>query len=605
MAFVTVADLPWHAGEERMHKLLHVPDNDNPTSSSLTPGAANLLMRSPLLSIGTLDSEGWPWTTVLGGEAGLSQPLNSSVIGIKAVVDKNYDPVLRAMFQGKINGEVVQEQGMGRMVSGLAIDLENRKRVKVYGRMIAGALGSPDDSQDSFGDVQLAVRVEQSLGNCPKYLNKKHIYSVSPVPVLISESKQLPQRALDLLAKVDLFFISSSNHDCDMDTNHRGGPPGFVRVLSNDLDGTAIVYPEYSGNRLYQTLGNLQTTPKAGLTFPDFDTGDVLYVSGDTEVLVGRDADRLLPHANLAVKISIKRARFVEKGLAFRGTPGEPSPYNPRVRYLVNEPQANISDLSSASSTSVRLTKREIITPTIARFTFENIDPAIVSSGWKAGQYVALGFENELGHGYSHMRDYDPRSLNDDYLRTFTVSSQPPDEGKKFERFEITIRKVGVVTDYLFNLQIRNELEVQLRGFGGEFIFRQDAGKGIGFIAGGIGITPILAQSSSLDRSSLRIFWTVSINDIKIVLDTFERHPGLKQCTHVFITGTREASKKDREEVNRIRSMTQVFERRLSKSDLDVAEEVGAWYLCAGPAFRKSVLEWLKGKNVQFEDFGY
>ena len=47
-----------------------------------------------------------------------------------------------------------------------------------------------------------------------------------------------------------------------MGTNHRGGSPGFVRVASNKPGpgGCTLVYPEFSGNRLYQTLGNLYTT---------------------------------------------------------------------------------------------------------------------------------------------------------------------------------------------------------------------------------------------------------------------------------------------------------------------------------------------------------
>ena len=65
-----------------------------------------------------------------------------------------------------------------------------------------------------------------------------------PNPKLVATNLPLPQAALDLIAKADLFFISSSNHEADMDTNHRGGPPGFVRILSNDDNGLTIVYPE-------------------------------------------------------------------------------------------------------------------------------------------------------------------------------------------------------------------------------------------------------------------------------------------------------------------------------------------------------------------------
>lgn len=67
------------------------------------------------------------------------------------------------------------------------------------------------------------------------------------------------------------------------------------------------------------------------------------------------------------------------------------------------------------------------------------------------------------------MRDNDPKSLNDDFLRTFTISSGK-EEKEGFDQFEITIRKVGVVTNFLFGCNIRSELEVPVKGFGGEFL---------------------------------------------------------------------------------------------------------------------------------------
>ena len=123
---------------------------------------------------------------------------------------------------------------------------------------------------------------------------------------------------------MDLFFISSTYHQVSMDTNNRGGSRGFVRVLQNDESGTILVYPEFSGNRLYQSLGNLQTDPLAGFLFPDFDNGDVLYLTCSTDIIVGKDAASLLPRSNLMIKATVTKAIFVPKGLAFRGRHGEP-----------------------------------------------------------------------------------------------------------------------------------------------------------------------------------------------------------------------------------------------------------------------------------------
>lgn len=153
--------MSFHTGEDYMHKLLHVPETDNPTSPYLTPFAAQMLMRSPLLALGTLDSEERPWTTIWGGEKGFSRPIGQSIIGVNATVDRQYDPVLDILLGKAADGEVVKPQGTGKMVGGLTIDLENRRRVKLYGHMVAGALAA---TTDGAGQVQLVVKIEQSLG---------------------------------------------------------------------------------------------------------------------------------------------------------------------------------------------------------------------------------------------------------------------------------------------------------------------------------------------------------------------------------------------------------------------------------------------------------
>lgn len=161
MAAIYEAETQWHRGEEEMHQWLRVPQHDNPTSPFLSPYAARLLGISPLVAVGTLDSEERPWTTIWGGEAGFSQPVAQSIIGMKATVDRTYDPVLQTLLGSRADGEVVRPEGAGKIVSALAIDLETRNRVKLAGRMIAGALSA---TVEDVGDVQLVMKIEQSLG---------------------------------------------------------------------------------------------------------------------------------------------------------------------------------------------------------------------------------------------------------------------------------------------------------------------------------------------------------------------------------------------------------------------------------------------------------
>ncbi|KAI4940286.1 hypothetical protein J4E86_011091 [Alternaria arbusti] len=604
--------MPWNEGEEKMHRLLRIPPQDNPTSAMLTPQAAFMFQRAPLLAFGTLDAQHRPWTTLWGGEPGFSEPLGGGFIGARTLVDGKHDPVVQALVgeNEKGEGKTTQAEDGGKLVAGLAIDLMTRKRVKTAGRMIAGTIkdveveveGSENREQTQ---LQLVTKIEQSLGNCPKYLNQYEIRPALLDPELVSKGSSLSEEGKALISKSDMFFLSTSTED-DMDVNHRGGPPGFVRIISP----TILAYPEYSGNRLYQSLGNLMLDPKIGLVFPDYETGDVVYITGTTEILAGTDASALLPGSNLAVTITISECRYVKTGLPFRGTKKTPSPYNPLVRTLATEGnvRAALSSTSSSSSRSTRqtalLTKKEILTPTIARFTFS------VNGGltYRAGQWIALDFSQELDVGYEHMRDEDPASLNDDFVRTFTISSTPTagDAGKEKE-FEITIRKVGAVTKFLFQQNERAGLEVGVLGVGGEFkVVSARAGEGRNvFVAGGVGVTPLFGQIGGLDlqNGGFMLLWAVRGEDVGLVLDTFKRYPGLGKCAKVFLTG-RAVEDELAKMKDEIKAQAEVVERRMMKSDVqDVQAET--WYVCAGKGMRKEVTGWLDGQKVVFEDFDY
>lgn len=205
--------LPFHPGEISLHYKLHIsqnPDFENPTIPHLSPLLSRQLQISPLIALGTIDCQGWPVTTLLGkggggsgstteGEGGeeegeeepLAQPLGrNGVMGIKAQVEGLWDPVVEVLVGGKDGDgdggsgsgseKVVvrrEEEGKGRMISGLTIDLERRKRVKFFGRMVVGALGwrrrgrrkgeeegDDDGREGSIAEMQLVLKVEQRYG---------------------------------------------------------------------------------------------------------------------------------------------------------------------------------------------------------------------------------------------------------------------------------------------------------------------------------------------------------------------------------------------------------------------------------------------------------
>lgn len=617
---------PWHEGEESIHKRTHVDfDRDNPTSPFLYPRAANQVSRYPMMAFGVLDENDKPWCTVWGsGDPPIAQQVAQSVIGIRTTVDATFDPVVQAIFGGKNDGEVLREEGEGRLMSGLSINLEERGRVKLAGRIIAGALNAsvaPDDVAQSGdkseqvglpGEMQLVAKIDQTLPNCPKYLNRKQIVSSTPNPRLLSTSPHLDERAVAIIQKADLFFLSSAHKHEDMDSNHRGGPQGFLRVQQpqDSSKGSTIVWPEYSGNNLYQTLGNLETTPRAGLCVPDFDTGDVLYVTGNTETLVGAEASHVIAKSNLAVRLTVTEARLVKNGLPFRGilmddaSKGR-SPYNPRVRFLTSERTETFDKEGPGDKppTTAQLIRKTRLTPTITRYRFALTDPTVFGP-WKPGQYVAMDLTAELDMGYSHMRDDDPTSLNDDYIRTFTVSSIPNSLGEHGEEFEVTVRSVGNVTRWLEH-QREGMCEVGIRGFAGEFSFDQTSNKRVGFVAAGIGITPLLGQMDVLDLSRLKIWWSVGVRDVGLPLDILTQYPALKDSLTIFLTGS-EGDKEKTTLQKLVDTGVKIERRRISQSDLTAADaDVDNWYLCTAPAMRKEIQGWLPGKSVIFENFDY
>ncbi|RMZ87827.1 hypothetical protein DV736_g4947, partial [Chaetothyriales sp. CBS 134916] len=618
----------WHEGENRIHELTGIRRDGNPNAPFLTPRAANMVQRYSLLALGTLDEDDNIWCTVWGGQPPFMKPLAQSILAISTRVDASHDPVVQALFKGKDEGEVIKTSDPGPMIGGLSIHLEVRGRVKLYGRMIAGALSASDGQGEApnhgkSGEVQLVVRIDQSLGNCPKYLNKKFISSHEPSSKLSSTATHLTAEAIGVIRQADLFFVASAHAHEDMDCNHRGGPPGFIRVYQpqDSLAPTQIVWPEYSGNNLYQTLGNLIVTPKAGIVVPNFDTGDVLYLTGEAQVLVGADAARVIAKSKLAVSFTVTAARLVENGLPFRGKLMDDdaqgrSPYNPRIRYLETEKPDEFATAGDATGHAIpqakaKLIRRTTLTPTINRYRFALDDPKALDGQQKPGQYVALDFSEELDLGYSHMRDDDPTSLNDDYLRTFTVSSAPDSLSVHNEEFEITVRSVGPVTNWL-RLQREGLTEVGVRGFGGDFVFDQSNGKRVAFVAAGIGITPLLGQVANTDVSRLKGFWSLSVGDVGLLIDTIKTYPQLKEQVVVFLTGQEESGGDDKN-IKRHRLLQEwqesgwnIHRRRITKVDLTTADDgVDQWYICTAATVRQEIQQWLPARSLVYENFDY
>jgi len=264
-----------------------------------------------------------------------------------------------------------------------------------------------------------------------------------------------------------------------------------------------------------QSLGNVATTGVAGLTMFSWTTGDVLYLTGEAETLVGAAAQEIMPRQNAITTVRVTGFRFVRDALPFGQAPGtepERSAYSPPIKKLREE---MVNSTSFIEGTFARLAKIELHSDTLATMDFELVEDTDEPLKITAGQAAVLDFSRLMGAvRYQHMAEHAPESVNDDRIRTWTISSPHP-PGVKSRTFRITMREKpdGAITGTLFHLarKLRNmrpdllpdtralKIDIGVVGVAGEFVLpvKEEPVKAL-WVAGGIGMTPFIAFLGAL-----------------------------------------------------------------------------------------------------------
>ena len=107
--------------------------------------------------------------------------------------------------------------------------------------------------------------------------------------------------------------------------SHRGGNPGFVTVAGPDT----LVWPDYLGNMMFNTLGNIATNPQAGLLFLDFDIGSTLQLSGQASIVWDSPQIEAYQGAERLLSFRVGQAIEVANKLPLRWEFEGYSPFNP------------------------------------------------------------------------------------------------------------------------------------------------------------------------------------------------------------------------------------------------------------------------------------
>ena len=101
------------------------------------------------------------------------------------------------------------------------------------------------------------------------------------------------------IGKAAQFFLATADAEGRPDCSYKGGMPGFVRIL----DASTLAFPDYDGNGMFRSLGNLLVNPNVGLLFIDFQEGDRMRVNGTADVRTDDPLRNEFPGAAAIVRV--------------------------------------------------------------------------------------------------------------------------------------------------------------------------------------------------------------------------------------------------------------------------------------------------------------
>jgi predicted pyridoxine 5'-phosphate oxidase superfamily flavin-nucleotide-binding protein len=296
----------YHAGSLAVQELLGVRERADHVGRSLgqdiKPVAAAFLELQPLLVVGAADpGTGRVWASALTGAPGFVRatgPRQLSVVtaGGPHPPGRPASPLAPAL------------RTPGTRIGTIALDPRTRRRMRLNGRLRPTARG-------------FAVEPDQVFANCPKYIQRRESYETvtdrTPGTPYVLTELAVEQR--EFVRRADTFFLATV-HRGGADASHRGGNPGFVRAASP----RELVWPDYPGNAMFLTLGNLRTDPRAGLLFLDWTTGDTLQLTGEAHTGFTAGGGR-------TVRFALTAARWTPGALPLRWSAPEYSPANPDI----------------------------------------------------------------------------------------------------------------------------------------------------------------------------------------------------------------------------------------------------------------------------------
>lgn len=243
----------FHEGERAVQRRAGLTADDWGSAgvgAAIPSVAAEFLAQQRMVVIGAATDDGAAWASLLTGPPGFVTTADDRTVVVARLPGAS-DP-LAGLFETE------------RDIGLLAIEPATRRRMRVNGRA-------------NVADGRLTMHTEQVYANCPKYIQTRTLSSDSSAAA--GSARRTPTLTDDQrrwIAAADTFFVTTHAAGLGVDTSHRGGNPGFVTVTGQ----RRLSWPDYTGNSMYMTLGNLELEPRCGLLFLDWEHGHTLQLTG-------------------------------------------------------------------------------------------------------------------------------------------------------------------------------------------------------------------------------------------------------------------------------------------------------------------------------------
>lgn len=464
----TSTKLPtWHEGEKFIQEKVGVAERmevvgQRVVRDYMPDQHRDFYAQLPFIVLGSVDAEGDAWATFLEGRPGFMSSPTPTTLDMAARPDAT-DPAGRGMLAGAPVGL-------------LGIEMHTRRRNRMNGVLASGVQGG------------LRVDVDQSFGNCPRYIQLRDFTFVrdpgATVSVPVEELAAIDSQARALIEKSDAFFVASYADREDrrqVDVSHRGGKAGFVRVHQ---DGTLTI-PDFNGNLFFATLGNILLNGRAGLLFVDFETGDMLQMTGEAEVIL--DSPDIAAFQGAERLWTFRAHKIVRRRGALA------------LRWKFQEGGWSESSLMTGDWQQADARLRAVESAT--RWRPLKVRSVVQESESIRSFHLApddgAGLLPHLAGQHLPIRVKVPGS-DKPVIRTYTLSVAPSDG-----HYRISIKRGGPVSQYLHD-HVHEGDTIEVRAPAGSFTLDAQSNRPAVLVAGGVGITPMLAMLRHIVYEGLR-----------------------------------------------------------------------------------------------------